>query len=262
MQEAKPIFDRVMITNDDGFDAPGLRILEQVAATLSREVWVVAPENDQSGTSNSLSLHAPLRVNQKDDRRFAVLGTPGDCVAVGVRHLMSEGLPELILSGVNRGANLGIETVFSGTVGAAMTGTLLGIPSIALSQAFSDRNAVPWETALALAPEVIRTLTKSKWRRDVCLNVNFPDCPPDRAGPLTPSDQGIGLLDGVDVISRTDPRMTDYHWLRLRRSDRKESEGAETAVIADGCISVTPLRFDRTDRKSLEDIRAVLELME
>ncbi|CAP55927.1 5'/3'-nucleotidase SurE [Gluconacetobacter diazotrophicus] len=124
---------RILLTNDDGIDVPGLQVLEQVAAMLSPEVWVVAPEHDQSGTSHALSLHDPLRISEKGVRRYAVLGTPGDCVVMGVWHLMAGQGPDLILSGVNRGANLGIETVFSGTVGAAMTGMLLGIPSIALS---------------------------------------------------------------------------------------------------------------------------------
>jgi len=258
MAKAGQIFERVLLTNDDGFDAPGLHVLEQVAAALAREVWVVAPEHDQSGTSHSLSLHDPLRVSRKGERRFAVLGTPGDCVVMGVRHLMSGELPEMILSGVNRGANLGVETVFSGTVGAAMTGMLLGIPSIALSQAFSDRNAVPWETAQTLAPEVIRALAAMNWSRNTCLNVNFPDCPADRAGPLTLTCQGVGLLDGVDVVSRSDPRAVDYHWLQLSRSPRRDLEGTETAAVAAGRIAVTPLRFERTHDETLAEMRMAL----
>src|SRR6516225_7319931 len=128
---------RVLLTNDDGFDAPGLQALTQVAEEVAEEVWVVAPNYDQSGTSHSLSLHSPLRVSQKAERRYSVSGTPGDCVVMAVRHLMVSGRPDLVLSGINRGANLGIETVLSGTVGAAMTGLLLGIPSMALSQALA-----------------------------------------------------------------------------------------------------------------------------
>ncbi|MBB3102176.1 5'/3'-nucleotidase SurE [Azomonas macrocytogenes] len=258
MPKAGQIFERVLLTNDDGFDAPGLRVLEQVAATLAREVWVVAPEHDQSGTSHSLSLHDSLRVSRKSERRFAVRGTPGDCVVLGVRHLMSGGLPEMIFSGVNRGANLGVETVFSGTVGAAMTGMLLGVPSIALSQAFSDRNAVPWETARTLAPEIIRRLSVMDWQRNTCLNINFPDCPADRTGPLTLTCQGAGLLDGVDVVSRSDPRAIDYHWLQLSRSLRQDAEGTEAAAVAAGCISVTPLRFERTHAEALAEMRMAL----
>ena len=163
MSPSSPLLSRVLLTNDDGFDAPGLRALAEVADELAEEVWIVAPDHDQSGTSHSLILHSPLRVSQKDQRRYSVSGTPGDCVVMAVRHLMMSGRPDLILSGINRGANLVVETVFSGTVGAAMTGMLLGIPSMALSQAFSDRNAVRWDTARALAPKVIMQFAKGAW---------------------------------------------------------------------------------------------------
>ncbi len=125
--------DRILLTNDDGIDAPGLAVLEQVAAELAREVWIVAPAHDQSGTSHSISLHSPLRVARLGDRRFGVVGTPGDCAVLAARRLMRGSPPDLVLSGVSRGANLGVETVFSGTVGAAMTAMLLGLPAIAPS---------------------------------------------------------------------------------------------------------------------------------
>jgi len=153
-----PLVPRVLLTNDDGIDAPGLAALEAVAAEIAEEVWVVAPEHDQSGTSHSISLHSPLRISQQGERRFGVAGTPGDCVVMAARHLMLDAPPTLILSGINRGGNLGVETMFSGTVGAAMTGLLLGLPSIALSQTFRDANRVRWDTARTLAPGVIRTL--------------------------------------------------------------------------------------------------------
>jgi 5'-nucleotidase len=198
--------DRVLLTNDDGVDAPGLAVLEQVAAQLAREVWVVAPAHDQSGTSHSISLHAPLRAARLADRRFAVVGTPGDCTVLAVRHLMRDGPPDLVLSGVNRGANLGIETVFSGTVGAAMTAMLLGLPAIALSQAFGDRDAVRWDTARAHAGAIVERLWPLVAGTPACLNVNFPDAAPEQAGPLTLTRQGVGLVQGIEVDTRTDLR--------------------------------------------------------
>ncbi|UFN47634.1 5'/3'-nucleotidase SurE [Roseomonas sp. OT10] len=254
----EPLLGRVLLTNDDGIHAPGLAVLERVAAALAREVWVVAPEHDQSGTSHSISLHSPLRVSPQGERRFAVLGTPGDCAVMGVRALLAEGPPELILSGINRGANLGVETVFSGTVGAAMTGMLLGIPSIALSQAFSDPDAVPWATAEALAPDVIRRLLAESWGDRACLSVNFPDCAPEEAGPLTLTRQGVGLVEGIDVISRTDPRRIGYHWLQFRRGPRPNAEDSETVAVAQGRVSVTPLRFERTDEVTYASLAASL----
>nr|WP_321984326.1 5'/3'-nucleotidase SurE [uncultured Lichenicoccus sp.] len=253
-----PIFDRVLLTNDDGIAAPGLAVLEQVAATLAREVWVVAPAHDQSGTSHSLSLHAPLRIETLGERRFSVQGTPADCVVLGVRHLMRDAAPDMILSGVNRGANLGVETVFSGTVGAAMTGLLLGVPSIALSQAFEDRDAVPWPTAAALAGPAIRRLGGLAWSGSACLNVNFPACAPHEAGPLTVTRQGEGLLDGIEILSRADPRTLDYHWLQISRRTRQDAVDSETAALDSRAISVTPLRFERTDDAVLELLRDVV----
>jgi len=247
----EPLVERVLLTNDDGIDAPGLAVLEAVAATLAREIWVVAPEHDQSGTSHSISLHAPLRFSRQGERRFGVGGTPGDCVVMAVRHLMLDAPPALVLAGINRGANLGVETVFSGTVGAAMAGMLLGVPSIALSQVFTDRLAVRWETARALAPGVIRKLLAAGWSGQAILNVNFPDVAPESAGPLTLTRQGQGLVRRIDVVARTDPRGFAYHWLKFQRGALPEEADTEVAVVAAGAISVTPLQFERTAEGAL-----------
>ncbi|WP_020202924.1 5'/3'-nucleotidase SurE [Cupriavidus sp. WS] len=245
-----PLLERVLLTNDDGIDAPGLAVLEAVAATLAREVWVVAPEHDQSGTSHSISLHAPLRFSRQGERRFGVAGTPGDCVVMAARHLMADAPPTLVLSGINRGGNLGLETVFSGTVGAAMTGMLLGIPSIALSQAFSDRDNVRWETARALAPDVILRLLAAGWSEQACLNVNFPDVAPAAAGPLTVTRQGAGLVKDIAVRAHVDPRGIPYHWLQFSRGPRPDAPDSEAMVIGRGGVSVTPLRFERTNEEA------------
>jgi 5'-nucleotidase len=245
MSVLDPAVNCVLITNDDGIDAPGLSVLEEVAGILAQEVWVVAPERDQSGVSHSISLHNPLRVRRHGDRRFAVTGTPADCVFVALRQVMSTP-PDLILSGINRGANLGVETVFSGTVGAAMAGLLLGLPSVAISQAFSDRDSVRWNTARQLAPGVLRKLLKADWAGSACLNVNFPDVPAEHAGPLTVTQQGHGLMKTVEVTTRLDPRGADYSWLHITRGRSTDSIGSETEVIAAGGIAVTPLQFERT----------------
>src|SRR5437762_9988790 len=155
------MLDRILITNDDGIDAPGLEVLERIAGELAHEVWVVAPEHDQSGVSHAVSLHHPIRVSERGLRRYGITGTPGDCAVMGACHLMPEA-PQLLLSGVNRGANLG---------GGAMTGMLLGIPSIALSQAWTDRAQVRWDTAAALGADVVRRLLTIGWSAATCLNV-------------------------------------------------------------------------------------------
>src|ERR1700727_225832 len=181
-QGVPTVLDRVMLTNDDGIDAPGMEVLEEIAAQIAHEVWVVAPEHDQSGQSHAISLHHALRISERGERRFGVSGTPGDCAAIGLCHLMKDALPQLVLSGVNRGLNLGMETVFSGTVGGAMTAMMLGCPALALSQAFANRDAVPWNTARTLGAETIRRLWAVGWGKSAVLNINFPPIPAAEAG--------------------------------------------------------------------------------
>ena len=250
-KDSEIVLDRVLLTNDDGIDAPGLALLQEVAAELAREVWVVAPEHDQSGQSHAVSLHHPIRVTKQGPLRFGVTGTPGDCAVMGVRYLMPEP-PSLILSGVNRGANLGMETVFSGTVGGAMTGMMLGIPSIALSQAFTDREGVRWETARHLAPRVVRELLAIGWSEDTCLNVNFPDRPVEDVGALTLARQGVGMIRSIDVETRTDPRGFVYHWLAFQRGRREQGPESDLTALSQGRIAVTPIRYDRTDEAAYQ----------
>jgi 5'-nucleotidase len=244
------VLDRILLTNDDGIEAPGLAVLERIARALAGEVWVVAPEHDQSGVSHAVSLHHPIRVTERGPRRYAITGTPGDCAVMGVCHLMAGAPPDLLLCGVNRGANLGMETVFSGTVGGAMTGMMLGIPSIALSQAWTDRLHVRWHTAEALGPGVVRQLLAIGWGEATCLNVNFPDLPAAEVGPLTLARQGIGLIQGMHVETRTDPRGMTYHWIAFRRGPREQGPESDIDALQAGRIVVTPLRYDRTDEEA------------
>ena len=252
------MLDRVLLTNDDGIDAPGMAVMEEIAAQVAKEVWVVAPEHDQSGQSHAISLHHALRISERGNRRFGVTGTPGDCAAIGICHLMKDCLPTLVLSGVNRGLNLGLETVFSGTVGGAMTAMMLGVPAIAMSQAFTDRRNVPWDTARTLGADVVRRLWAMGWGKDACLNVNFPPVPPDQAGDMTLARQGVGMLAGMNVDSRVDPRGMTYHWLNFRRGDRPQGPESDYSALRANRIVVTPLRYDRTDDEAYADLAAKL----
>src|SRR5262245_15242339 len=183
---------RILLTNDDGIDSPGLHALRQIAAELSDDVWVVAPETNQSGASHSLSLHEPLRMRRIDDRAFAVRGTPTDSVIMGVRHVLKDKLPDLVLSGINRGANLAEDVTYSGTIAGAFEGTILGIRSVALSQAFgfSQTKAVRWQTALAHAPSLLRRLLAMEWMPSCVMNVNFPDREPGEVAGTMVTVQG------------------------------------------------------------------------
>jgi len=245
--ERAQVLDRIMLTNDDGINAPGLAVLEEIAAELAREVWVVAPEHDQSGVSHAVSLHHPLRLTEWGPRRYGVTGTPGDCAVMGVCHLMKDHPPQLILSGVNRGANMGTETVFSGTVGGAMTGMMLGVRSIALSQVYTPGKPMSWDASRKLAPDVIRRLLKLGWGKDACLNINFPPCAAEEAGPLTLARQGAGWIEGMRVETRTDLRNNNYFWIGFRRGDRPQGPDADTDALKAGRVVVTPIKYDRTD---------------
>ena len=250
----QPRLKCVLLTNDDGIDAPGLEVMAHIAAQIADEVWIVAPETDQSGTSHSVSLHGPLRAIPRGERRFGVTGTPGDCVVMA-QALMGGATPDLVLSGVNRGGNLGVETVFSGTVGAAMTATLLGQRAIAMSQTYRQPNPLNWETARQWGADVVRQLLTLPTQPGVCLNVNFPAVPPEEAKGIRLTRQGAGLVRSMEVDAKQDPRGVPYYWLRFRRDGTDAIPDSETAAVLDGYVSVTPLRFERTDSVALDQLR-------
>ena len=217
---------RILITNDDGIHAPGLEACETIARTLSDEVWIVAPETDQSGVSHSLSLNDPLRLREVAEKHFAVQGTPTDCVIMGVRHIMKES-PDLVLSGVNRGRNCAEDVTYSGTVAGAMEGTVLGIPSFALSQAYAsaNRHKPYWDTAIKFAPDIIERVLKAGMPRDVLVNVNFPDCPPDEVAGTVLAVQGKRdqELLHIDAAPRRARQSVLLDRVRARRHRRRRA---------------------------------------
>src|SRR5713226_7750389 len=168
---------RILISNDDGIDSPGLRVLERIARDLAEDVWVVAPELEQSGASHSLTTRRPLRLKEVGWQRYSVDGTPTDCVLLAVKRLLRDHPPDLVLSGINGGSNVGEDLTYSGTVAAAMEATLLGIPAIALSQEYRDDTDILWPTSEAFAPEVIRRLLRQPWPDSTLYNINFPAVP-------------------------------------------------------------------------------------
>jgi 5'-nucleotidase len=238
---------RILITNDDGIHAPGLGALERIAGELSDDVWVVAPEFDQSGLAHSLSLNDPLRLRAIGEKRFAVRGTPSDCVIMAVRRLLG-GKPDVILSGVNSGTNVADDVTYSGTIAGAIEGTLLGVPSIALSQGYSydeDERIVPWETAEAHAPDIIRRLLSFGFPEGVLYNLNFPNLPPGEIKGVTVTAQGK-LTHGLHLDERRDGRGLPYFWLTYRREKPLIAPGSDVDALARGAISVTALRLDMT----------------
>src|SRR5436305_7136651 len=236
---------RILCTNDDGIHAPGLKVVEEIARALSDDVWVVAPESDQSGVSHSLSLNDPLRLREIGSRRFAVKGTPTDCVIMGARYIVKEGSPDLVLSGVNRGLNAAEDVTYSGTIAGAMEGTILGIPSIALSQAYgaNTRQNPLWETAIHHGPDLIRRVLAEGIPRDVLVNVNFPDCAPGEVKGIAVTTQGKRDQELLRIDARHDGRGNPYYWIAFSRGPRPASpNGTDLQALSDNRISVTPLR--------------------
>lgn len=241
---------RILLSNDDGIHAEGLAVLERVARSLSSDVWVVAPEAEQSGAGHSLTLHRPLRVRQAGEKRFAVDGTPTDCVLLAINSVMRDCRPDLILSGINRGGNLADDVTYSGTVAAAMEGTLLGVPAVALSQVYDDADNVPWATAEAWALRVIPALLRRAWPVGTLLNVNFPPVATDQVMGIAVVAQGKRKV-GDSLIERLDPRGKPYFWIGAQRNDGDVTSGTDLGAMAARQVAVTPLCVDLTNQEVL-----------
>jgi 5'-nucleotidase len=252
---------RILITNDDGILAEGLAALERIARALSDDVWIVAPETEQSGASRSLTLSEPLRVRQVDPRRFGVTGTPADCVVLALQNLIEGDKPDLVLSGVNRGQNLAEDVTVSGTVAGAIEGMAMGVPAIALSQAmsyFHDEVTVHYETAEAFAPGIIRRLLEVGWPSDVIINLNFPGRPPAEVSEVEVTRQGFRDARTSYFEKRRDLRGRDYFWLGYKTTASTPDDGVDLRAIYDGRISVTPLHIDLTHMPTVKALKAVL----
>ena len=244
---------RILVTNDDGIHAEGLAVLERIARQLSDDVWVVAPETDQSGVAHSLSLSNPLRLRQISEKRFAVQGTPTDCVIMAVRSILIESRPDLILSGVNRGQNVAEDVTYSGTIAAAMEGTLLGIPSIAVSQAYGPqgRDQIHWDCARHHAPGIIRRLLEEGIPKDILFNLNFPNVSPAEVAGVAVTVQGRRDQELVRIDPRQDGRGNPYFWIAFQRSKMEPANGTDLRALAEKKISVTPLELDLTHEPTL-----------
>ena len=244
---------RILITNDDGIHAHGIKVLEQIARQISDDVTVVAPEMDQSGVAHSLSLNDPLRLREISPRHFAVKGTPTDCVIMGVHRIMADHKPDLVLSGVNVGHNMAEDVIYSGTVAGAMEGTILGITSIALSQGYAPggKNAIDWSAAQTHAPKVIRDVLALDVPRDVLVNVNFPARPANEVAGVSVTVQGRRDANLAGLEERFDGRGNPYYWIRYGRTRSTPPHGSDLEAIANGRISITPLRIDLTDEPTL-----------
>ena len=250
---------RILVCNDDGIDAPGIKVLERVARGLSKDVWVVAPETQQSAASHSLTLHRPLRLRKISRRRYAVNGTPTDCVFLAFNKILADGLPDLVLSGVNDGPNVGEDVTYSGTIAAAMEATLFGAPAVAFSQAYGDGRKHQWATAEQWAGRLLPMLIERGWPARVLINVNFPDLAAADVRGIRVVRQGLHALDDT-LEERIDPRGTPYYWIGAQLPATGSGQrGTDMSAIDEGYVSVTPLHMDLTHRRTLTWLREVIE---
>lgn len=245
---AKP---RVLLVNDDGIDAPGIILLEKIVRRITDDVWVVAPDEEKSGAGHSLSTYHPMRVKQRDERHFAVKGTPTDCALLGVYEFLADRRPDVILSGINRGPNMAEDITYSGTASAAMEGAMLGIPAIALSQVFRPPATVHWATAEAFAGQVIERLLGMEWRPGSFMNVNFPDCPPEEVRGIRVTSQGLRPAGSFRPVRRVDERHVPYYWTKIDFPLGGHAPGNDLQAILDNEVSITPLQLDMTDRSAM-----------
>jgi 5'-nucleotidase len=250
---------RILITNDDGVHAHGLKVLEGIARELSDDVWIVAPETDQSGVSHSLSLNDPLRLRKVSDKHYAVKGTPTDCVIMGLRHILMDNRPDLVLSGVNHGQNVAEDVTYSGTVAGAMEGTILGVRSIALSQAYGpgNRDDIRWDCAAAHAPRVLRQVLDVGFPRNTLININFPNCAPEEVQGAVATVQGQRNQELLRVEERADGRAKPYYWIAFARGKITPAEGTDLQALAEKRISITPIKLDLTDNPTVTELARV-----
>lgn len=251
---------RILVTNDDGIHAPGLAVAEKIARALSDDVWVIAPETEQSGASHSLTLTMPLRLRQVSDRHYAVAGTPTDCVMMGCLHLLKDEPPELILSGVNWGSNMADDVTYSGTIAGAMEGCALGIKSVAMSQAGDEvmRENIDWSPGEVHAPGLIRQLLDAGWPDGVLMNLNFPSGSAADVKGWALVAQGRYDLQSTEIEERRDARNRPYYWVGLRRRRASPPASTDLAAVYSGKISVTPLHMNLTEGAVLKKLQEKL----
>jgi len=261
MSTRKPLADyRFLLTNDDGLEAPGIKVLEEVVRQLSDDVWVVAPDSERSGASHSISLHHPIRLRRHSEHSWAVFGTPTDCVLMAFHELMAERRPTFILSGINNGANLGEDVSYSGTCAAAMEGTLLGIRSIALSVVRSLTGTANWDAAQAMLPDLLtRLITNDDWPPGSFLNINFPDAAPAEITGVRVTQQGQRPPGAFSIDARIDARNVPYYWVKISYPEGEKEPDTDLHAIEDKAVSVTPIQLDFTNYAWRGRLKGLLE---
>jgi 5'-nucleotidase len=240
---------RILVTNDDGIHSQGIIKLAEALESVG-DVTVVAPAHEMSAASHSLTLTRPLRIEKIDDSHFSVDGTPTDCVTLAMNHVMKDNLPDLVVSGINKGGNLGDDVSYSGTVAGALEASIYGLPGIAVS--LVQRTNFEFGPAAEFAAEVARRVLHDGLPRGTLLNVNLP---PGEVRGVRVTRQGTKIIRPT-IIEGTDPRQRKYYWIGEESLTWNEEEGTDYEALRLGLVSITPLRTDLTDYRVLEQIRS------
>ena len=244
---------RILVTNDDGIHAPGLEVLEAIAHQFSDDVWVCAPSDNQTGAGHSLTLSMPVRLRKHGERRYSVTGTPTDAVSMGMKHVM-DSEPDLLLSGVNAGANLGDDITYSGTVSAAMEGALAGIRSIGLSQVMKTERPPSgdrFSAAKHWGPKVIEPLLTAPFENRTLVSVNLPALDAQDVRGARVVRQGFHDYSRGSIVEARDPRGFRYYWFGLDAIEHTPDHGTDLEAIAEDYVSITPLQLDLTHHASI-----------
>ncbi len=247
----------ILISNDDGIDSPGVHRLAEALGKIG-DVIMVVPDRERSAASHALTLHKPLRMEMIRERVYTVNGTPTDCVNLAVNHLLLQ-KPALVVSGINRGGNLGDDVTYSGTVSAAFEGTLLRIPSFAVSQVAEE--GFLFDTAARFAALLALRILRDGLPPGVLLNVNVPNLPWEEIRGIRISRQGRRIFDENAIVEKVDPRGKKYYWIGGSRLSWEKDPGSDFEAIEENRISVTPLRLDLTDHPALATLKGWEDLL-
>ena len=245
---------RILLTNDDGINAPGMAVLEEIARELSDDVWICAPAEENSGAGHSLTLHLPVRLREHGPKRYSVTGTPTDAVNLALQKLFADHKPDLVLSGVNNGENLGDDVTYSGTISAAMEGALAGIHAVALSQAIRGDAGYGFDAARGWAARVLRPLLDAPMARRTVVNVNFPSIAAGDVRGIRVVRQGFHDYGRGSLLEGVDPRGRPYFWFGLHDIEHSLDHGTDLEAVSEGFVSVTPLHVDLTHYSSLASL--------
>ena len=240
---------KILVTNDDGIFSEGIKSLVESLGSLG-DIWVAAPDRERNAVSHSLTLHRPLRVIKFSDQKYAINGTPSDCVNIGINFIL-KGKPDLIVSGINKGGNLGDDINYSGTVAAAVEGGLMGVPSFAIS--LSTERDFKFKPAAEFALRLASFITKNGVPDGTILNVNVPDTDGKEISRYKITRQGKNTHNNT-IEEKIDPRGMKYYWIGRKDENYEEDDASDLEAISQGFISITPLRIDRTHHSSFEEL--------